>query len=87
MMILVVSFGTSYPDSLDNAIGAVENAIRASFPEDEVRRVFTSQVILRILKTRDNMEIDSVKDAMERALSEDIRETVIQPTHFMDGLE
>lgn len=87
MMILVVSFGTSYPDSLDNAIGAVENAIRASFPEDEVRRAFTSQVILRILKKRDNMEIDYVKDAMERALSEDIREMVIQPTHLMDGLE
>ena len=87
MMILVVSFGTSYPDSLDNCIGAVENAIRASFPEDEVRRAFTSQVILRILKKRDNMEIAYVKDALERALSEDIREMVIQPTHLMDGLE
>ena len=31
--------------------------VRASFPEDEVRRAFTSQVILRILKKRDNMEI------------------------------
>ena len=36
MMILVVSFGTSYPDSLDNCIGAVENASRASLPDEEV---------------------------------------------------
>ena len=32
-VILVVSFGTSYNDSRDKTIGAVENAIAAAYPD------------------------------------------------------
>ena len=44
--ILVVSFGTSYNNSRDITIGAVENAIAEAFPEYEVRRAFTSKIII-----------------------------------------
>ena len=37
-VILVVSFGTSYNDSRDKTIGAVEDAIAAAYPDYEVRR-------------------------------------------------
>ena len=36
--ILAVSFGTSYNDSRDITIGAIENAIADAFPQYEVRR-------------------------------------------------
>lgn len=85
--ILVVSFGTSYNDSRDVTIGAVETAIGNAFPEYEVRRAFTSQIIIDVLKDRDNLEIDNVTEALDRAVSDGIKELVVQPTHLMNGFE
>ncbi len=64
--ILVVSFGTSYNDSRDKTIGAIETAAAEAFPEYEVRRAFTSQIIIDKLKERDNLEIDNVTEALDR---------------------
>ena len=62
--ILVVSFGTSYNDSREKAIGAVERAVAEAFPTYEVRRAFTSQRIIDKLKKRDQRSIDNLKEAL-----------------------
>ena len=85
--ILVVSFGTSYNDSRDITIGAVENAISKAFPQYEVRRAFTSQIIIDILKERDGLDIDNVEEALNRAAADGVKELVVQPTHLMNGYE
>lgn len=85
--ILVVSFGTSYNDSRDITIGAIENTIAGKFPEYEVRRAFTSQIIIDKLKDRDGLEIDNVEEALDRAVADGIRTLVVQPTHLMNGYE
>lgn len=85
--ILVVSFGTSYNDSRDITIGAIEEAIAESFPEYEVRRAFTSQIIIDKLKERDGLEIDNVEEALDRAVADGITTLVVQPTHLMNGYE
>ena len=85
--ILVVSFGTSYNDSRDVTIGAIENVITEAFPEYEVRRAFTSQIIIDILEEREGMEIDNVEEALDRAVADGIKTLVVQPTHLMDGFE
>lgn len=85
--ILVVSFGTSYNDSRDITIGAIENAIADTFPEYEVRRAFTSQIIIDKLKERDGLEIDNVEEALDRAVADGITTLIVQPTHLMDGYE
>ena len=85
--ILVVSFGTSYNDSRDVTIGAIENAIAKAFPEYEVRRAFTSQIIIDKLKERDGLEIDNVEEALDRAVADGIKTLVVQPTHLMNGYE
>ena len=86
-VLLVVSFGTSYHDSRDATIGAVENALQAAYPEYEVRRAFTSQIIIDKLKERDGLEIDNVTEAMERLVADGVKEVVVQPTHVMSGYE
>ena len=43
--ILVVSFGTSYNESRDLTIGAIENAIAAAYPQYEVRLPVRSSLI------------------------------------------
>lgn len=85
--ILVVSFGTSYNDSRDLTIGAIENAIAEEFPEYEVRRAFTSQIIIDKLAERDGLVIDNVEEALDRAVADGITTLVVQPTHLMNGFE
>ena len=86
-VILVVSFGTSYNESRDLTIGAIENAIAEEFPEYEVRRAFTSQIIIDKLAERDGLVIDNVEEALERAVADGIKTLVVQPTHLMNGYE
>lgn len=85
--LLVVSFGTSYNDSRRLTIGAIEEAMEDSFPDFSVRRGFTSQIIIDHVKSRDNVTIDNMAEALERAADNGVKNLVIQPTHLMDGLE
>jgi len=86
-VMLVVSFGTSYNDNRDLSIGGIEKALQAAYPGCEVRRAFTSQIIIDKLKTRDKIEIDNVIQAMDRLVADGIKDVVIQPTHVMSGYE
>ncbi len=86
-VILAVSFGTSYNDNRDLSIGGVEKALQTAYPDYEVRRAFTSQIIIDVLKDRDNIVIDNVTEAMERLVADGVKEVVIQPTHIMSGFE
>ena len=86
-IILVVSFGTSYNNNRALTIGAIEDDIREAFSDYDVRRAFTSQMVINILKKRDDLAIDNVQEALERALEDGIKNVIIQPTHIMDGTE
>lgn len=85
--ILVVSFGTSFNDSRRLTIGSIENAIREAFPDWSVRRAFTSQIIIDHVNKRDSVKIDNVKEALDRAVDNGVKNLVVQPTHLMAGLE
>ena len=86
-VILTVSFGTSYNDSREVTIGGIENAIQAANPDYEVRRAFTSQIIIDKLKDRDNIVIDNVEEAFARLIADGVKDLTIQPTHVMNGFE
>lgn len=86
-VILAVSFGSSYNETREATIDAIEAALQTAYPEYEVRRAFTAQTIIDILKDREKMEIDNVEEAMERLVADGIKEVVIQPTHVIPGFE
>ncbi len=86
-VILVVSFGTSYNDSREVTIGAIEQAIQKANPDYEVRRAFTSQIIIDKLKDRDGIEIDNVEEAFARLKKDGVKDLIVQPTHVMSGYE
>ena len=86
-VILMVSFGTSYNDSRDKTIGGIENAVQAANPEYDVRRAFTSQIIIDKLKERDNIVIDNVEEAFARLEADGVKDLTVQPTHVMNGFE
>lgn len=85
--LLVISFGTSYNDSRRLTVGAVENDLEAAFPDYSVRRGFTSNIIIDHINKRDNVLIDDVDAAFTRAVNNNVKRLVIQPTHLMNGIE
>jgi len=85
--ILVTSFGTSHTDTLEKTIAAIEKDIAAAYRDWEVRRAFTSGMVLKVLAERDGIAIDNVAEAMNRLVSEGFREVLVQPTHVIPGDE
>ncbi|QFJ55964.1 cobalt chelatase [Pseudobutyrivibrio xylanivorans] len=85
--ILVVSFGTSFNDSRVQDIAGVEKAIAEANPDWSVRRAFTAQIIINHIQARDNEKIDNVKQALDRAVANGVKNLVVQPTHLMHGAE
>jgi sirohydrochlorin cobaltochelatase len=86
-VLLAVSFGTSFNESRALTIGAIENALAAAYPEYEVRRAFTSQIVIDVVKERDGERIDNVKEAIDRLVKDGVKDVVVQSTHLMDGIE
>ena len=86
-VILAVSFGTSFGSTRSVTIGAIESTLAESFPDWEVRRAFTSNMIRKKLKERDGILTDSVPEALEKLAAEGVRTVVIQPTHMLEGDE
>ena len=85
--LLVISFGTSFNDSRRLTIGAIENALEEAFPEYAVRRGFTANIVIDHVNRRDGILIDDIDKALERAVDNEVKNLVIQPTHLMNGLE
>ncbi len=85
--LLVVSFGTSFNDSRAEDIGGIEKALAAAYPDWSVRRAFTAQIIINHVYARDGEKIDNVKQALERAVDNGVKNLVVQPTHLMHGAE
>jgi sirohydrochlorin cobaltochelatase len=85
--IVVVSFGTSYPETLRLNIASIEARIRAAFPDYEVRRAFTSRTVIKRLVERDGVQIDNEIQALERLRAEGCREVYVQPLHIVPGAE
>lgn len=86
-MLLAVSFGTSFADTREKTIGAIERRIAERYPDCTVKRCFTSRMIRKKLLERDGLKIDSPEEAMQKAQEMGIRELVIQPLYLMHGFE
>ncbi|MDY4444457.1 MAG: sirohydrochlorin cobaltochelatase [Butyricicoccus sp.] len=85
--LLVLSFGTSFNDSRRLNIGAIESDLEKAFPDYSVRRGFTANIVIDHIQNRDGVKIDDVDEAMNRAVDNNVKNLVIQPTHLMNGLE
>lgn len=85
--LLVVSFGTSYNDSRVEDIKGIEDALQEAYPDWSVRRAFTSQIIINHIQARDGECIDNMDQALERAVKNNVKNLIVQPTHLMHGAE
>lgn len=85
--LLAVSFGTSYNDSRVEDIKGIEDALQEAYPDWSVRRAFTSPIIINHIQARDGECIDNMDQALERAVKNNVKNLIVQPTHLMHGAE
>ncbi len=84
--ILLVVFGTSYPEA-QAAYENIERVYREEFPQAEVRIAFTSDFIRRKLLDRDNVTIDNPLTALAHLNDEGYTDVVVQSLHVIPGEE
>ena len=85
--VLIVSFGTSYREAEAQNINPVEQAISAALPGYEMRRAYGSRRIIKKLKERDGICIDTVSEALETLAVAGCKELIVQPTYVIHGYE
>ena len=85
--LLVVSFGTSYADTRERTIGAIEQKLAERFPDRMVRRAWTSSFLIKKVAKAEGLIVDTPEEALEKLASEGVRDVIVQPTHLSDGFE
>ncbi len=85
--ILVVSFGTTYLDTLEKNIAGTEKHIAQAFTNTPVYRAFTSGIVRSRLMGKYNISVDSIDEALTKILDEGYTEVAIQPTLIIPGDE
>ncbi|MGG7077825.1 sirohydrochlorin cobaltochelatase [Clostridium sardiniense] len=85
--ILVVSFGTSYLDALENSIEKIETEIKEKFKGYDIFRCFTSHMIINKLRRVHNIEVDTPEIVLEKLKDLGYNEVLVQPIHMIPGEE
>lgn len=85
--LLVVSFGTTHLDALEQTIAQTEKELRLAFPDFPFYRAFTSKMVRTRLKSMYGMEIDSVEAALARIAADGCEQVLLQPTLVIPGKE
>lgn len=85
--ILVVSFGTTYESTRKLTIEKIEDSIRDKFKTYEVRRAFTSHMVIKKLKDVYGIYVEKPEEALQRLYEEGFSEVVVQPLHIIPGEE
>ncbi|RQW81579.1 MAG: cobalt chelatase [Methanothrix sp.] len=84
--ILLVMFGTSYPEA-QAAYENIERIYKTEFPDAKIQIAFTSDYIKRKIQERDNISIDNPLTALARLNDEGYANVVVQSLHVIPGEE
>ena len=84
--ILVVSFGTTFPETREKNISAVLRRVSSRWPECPVYEAWTSSMILRALQKRGE-HVDDVPQALARMARDGVTDVRVLPTHLLYGDE
>lgn len=84
--ILAVGFGTTHEDAEQSCIRPVEAALGAAFPDWEVRRAWTSRMIIKRMAAR-GVVIENEQEALDRLKAEGYGRIAVASTHIIPGQE
>lgn len=85
--LLVISFGTSYPDTRKKTLEAIEQDLQEAMPKRRFYRAWTSSFIRKKVMREEGICIFSPEEALQAMIADGITDAVIQPTHMLAGEE
>lgn len=85
--ILAVSFGTTFPETREKTIGAIEKALGKSFSDYDVFRAFTSKIVRKRIAVKENINIDDPAAALQKLADKGYEEVYVQSLHIIPGIE
>lgn len=84
--ILMVHFGTTYDDTRALTIDVINDKVKKTFTELEVREAYTARIVIRRLKER-GIEKHNPIDALLKLKAEGYTHILIQSSNIIDGVE
>ena len=84
--LLMVHFGTTYDDTRQKTINAINEKARKEFPDMIVREAYTSRIVMNRL-AKQGIREDTPTEALLRLRSEGVRTVKVQPSYVIDGIE
>lgn len=84
--ILLVSFGTTYPEAREKSLEAIHRDIAKANPEILVYQAFTSRMVIKELAEQ-NIKMNTVEEAIFEALNNQAEALYVIPTHMIPGRE
>ncbi len=84
--LLMVHFGTTYDETREKTIEAINRKAAEAFPEMTLREAYTSRIVIRRLKGR-GIEKQTPLEALEQLRSEGYAHVIVQSTTLLEGAE
>lgn len=85
--IMLVSFGTTFSDTREKTIGALEKEFKTSYPDFKVVTAFTSRIIMRRIKENEGITYDNPSEALKKLKKDGYTHVLVQGTHIMNAVE
>jgi len=84
--LLMVHFGTTYDETRQKTIDAINEKACTAFPDMTVREAYTSRIVMKRLAQRGIQKVTPT-DALLKLRSEGYKKVVIQPSYIIAGIE
>ena len=85
--LLVVSFGTSYRETREKTINAIERDLKRSFPDRAFFSGWTSRMLTAKVRKTEGVHVSTAEEALRQIEQAGIDDLLVQPTHLTDGIE
>lgn len=85
--ILIVSFGTTYPNTREKNISEIRHLVENAYPDWTVMEAFSSRIVRAAMKKNEGIEALSPQEAFVRLKEQGYTHVAVLPTHVIDGIE
>lgn len=85
--ILFISFGTSYLSARKNSLDCICRELAKAGGGIPVFMAYTSGMIIQKLETEERLHVDTVQEAVKRALESGAERLYVIPSHMIPGIE
>lgn len=85
--LVVVSFGTTFPEARVNDVEGIENALKKAFPDRDFRRAFTSKIVMKRMLENQKITVNDLQTTLTQLRKDGYNDILIQPTHLIHGEE